>query len=155
MDHAVTISGWILEPEVQKRLIAHLRGTRAPKADPGADDLRPLREELSALRASLVRLATAYAEGQMDSDEYQGAREKLREKQKRLERDQEKRATKMQTRMAREAAAALREDLGRITVPMIVGLSPEERRELYELFIERVIVNPVGQGDRATVVFRY
>ena len=56
-----------------------------------------------------------------------------------------------------EALRAVWDDLGLLTghPELLSGLPAEERRELYELCIERVLVYPNGHQPRVEITFRF
>lgn len=151
----VAMSAHLLEPIVQRRLIVWLRSSRAPQSPKSElPDLRPTRDAIDAVAGALVRLATAYAEGDMTKEEYQGARSKLIAKQTRLEAQLARETRKVETRTAQALTAELREDLRKLTVPMIAAMPARTRRELYEMVIERIDLYPDGHYPRLQVRFR-
>jgi hypothetical protein len=152
------IAAHILEPIVQERIFAKLKGLRAdpPPAPQVAADLAPLEQEVENVRAALVRLATGYAEGRMGVREYEGARAQLLIRLGRAQKQLERQAVKVEDALVLEGLALLWDDLGRISAhpALLTELPVEQRRGFYEAVIEKVIVNPVGPKPRIQVRFR-
>jgi site-specific DNA recombinase len=155
----VSIYAHVLEPIIQTRLLARLARTKAiPPSTENVDaDLDLLDRELAAAQAALERLALGYAERAMELAEYQGARVKLLQRLERARSQREKQGSRIENSVLLEAIRSLWDDLGRLAAhPELLSQMPEQqRRDLYQVLIERIIVYPVGQKPRVEVRFRF
>ena len=151
----VAIQMRLLEPVVLDVLIAHLEGVGVPYAPlESGEDLAPVKSELARVQTALVRLATAYARGDMGADEYAGARARLLEERKALEDRQRRAAQHIQDYAFVEGTQELFADLGQLTPAYLMAMDPEARREVYQAFIEAIVVHPFGHEPRVDVRFR-
>ena len=103
---------------------------------------------------ALVRLAMAYAEGAMGREEYEGARRRLQAKAERAEEERRRAAEAVEREVRCEGIEAVWSDLGVLTPEAWRALEVGTRRDIYELLIERVIVNPHGHRRRVSVRWR-
>jgi len=157
--YAVTIYAHVLERLLQQAIIAKLRRMKAtpPQSKSVNADMAAIDREVEAAKAGLERLALAYADGAMGREEYQGARQKLLERLERARARQERQSTQAQNAALLEGIRALWGDLEMIgRHPELLTELPEaERRDLYQLLVERVTVFPVSRKPRIQVQFRW
>ncbi len=154
----VAIYTHVLERVVVERLTAKLKGMKAapPKAPAHELQVAALDEEIEGTKAALERLALAYADGAMELPEYQGARGKLLDRLERARGRREKQITQVEREAVSGAIRVLWGDLGQIAKhpELLTEMPVEQRRELYELLVEKIVVRPMGQKPRVEVRFR-
>jgi DNA invertase Pin-like site-specific DNA recombinase len=156
----VSIYAHLVEAAMQEKILARLKGMKGPPPEGRRldVDLATMEQEIESTRAALERLAIAYAEGAMELPEYQGARKQLVARMERLGAKHEKQAAKVETALVREGVRYLWDDLSRLSShPELLSEMPAlQRRELYQLLVERVIVHPAGtKPSRIEVLLRF
>ncbi|MCL5736952.1 MAG: recombinase family protein [Actinobacteria bacterium] len=143
-----------LLPYVEDKLFRRLRESRAPRPLRPAEAVGPLLEDTQSIEQSLGRLTAMYVSGDILEAEYHEARGvqlgKLQEARRRLERAVDRTQAQVQVDMLEE----LWEELGKITPAQWGALGVQEQRDIYDLILDRVIVNPAKQTPRIRVIWR-
>jgi len=147
-DRGVSIRYTKLEEYVEKRLFAHLRGSRGSRpATRQENALAPVLEELERVRASLGRLAVMRAEGQIGEEEFVSARELQRKRQSKLETQFERISRRLEGDVKSNLLDETWEDLGQLTAETWKALSLQARRDIIELVIEQIVLDPAVGHD--------
>lgn len=146
--YGISIYSHLVEAAIQERILARLKGMKAPPPERSSPevDLTVTEKEIASVRGALERLAVAYAEGAMDLSEYQGARRQLVDRLERAEAKHSKQAAKVEDAIVRDGIRYLWEELGRMArhPELLAAMPPLQRRDMYTLLVERVVVHPVG-----------
>ena len=146
-DRGVTIRYEILLPFVEKRLFQHLRGGRAVRPRRQGEGLAPLVEELERVRESRGRLVLMRAEGQSGEAEFQSARTLQRKRQEKLETRLDRMSRQLEGDVRQTLLDAAWSDLGQLTVETWPALSLQAKRDIIELIIDQIVVDPATGRD--------
>lgn len=153
-DGGATIKADLLTAYVEKRLLARLARLKPPRrrTRPPAD-VSPLVREESRLVESLGRLTALYSEGRVGDDEYTQARKIQRKRLETVRARLEKMAAQVEAQALRPSDEAWVE-LVAITPESWRVLPVQVQRQICLILIERVTVNPVGNGPRIELRWR-
>jgi hypothetical protein len=100
--------------------------------------------ELERIRESLGRLAVMRAEGEVDEREFASARSLQRRRQEKLEAQLERETRRLESDARQTLLETAWEDLQQLTTESWASLPVQHRRDIVELVIERIVVDPVS-----------
>lgn len=146
-ERGVGITYRILEDYVERQLFRHLKGSRGSRPAREQLEIAPLVEELERTREALGHLALMRAEEQIGDEEFQSARALQRKRQTKLEAQFERASQRLESDVKATQLDETWEDLAALTAETWKALSLQARRDMLELVIERIVVNPVTSHD--------
>ena len=142
----VSIAYNVLEDYVVRELLRHLRGASARRRVQPTQDLFPIEAELEKVKESLGKLAVMAAEGTMGIDEYQTARAMQRRRLEALQAKRERARRNLETSARSQLLQDTWEDLGRVVRESWDVLSVQARRDIIELVIDQIVVDPAKRA---------
>ena len=110
--------------------------------------------DMELLEEILGKLATMYAGGELGEGEYREARQIQLEKLEKAEERLEKAARRTEDLVRGDLLEDTWRDLGQMTSEQWRELSIQAQRDIYDLILDKVIVNPADKPPRLRVYWR-